>query len=574
MRHYSEMIKQLTRRPAVGFFTLLLCMIAVLPSPAIAANITVKVDRNPVMQDETFHIIYETDTDVDDKPDFSAIYKNFDILNSSQSTNMQLINGKYSMKKSWDLTVIGNKTGTFTIPSIPFGKDSSPALRIKVAKNADDTGKIETAEIFVEVQADTKSAYVGSEIIFTARLVRSIEISQGQFSAPETSDPDAMIIELGNIPQYTTTRKGKRYIVNEVRYAVYPQHSGKLTFEPLLFQARISSNNSRSLFDQFLRAGEIKRIRSKKLSVDIKAKPANIKADEWLPAKKLSISEEWSDDLTNINVGEPITRTITINADGFTAEQLPELDIDDLDKLKLYPDQAVTENTKTADGISALKQIKVAIIPTQAGNFTLPEITIPWWNTKSEQMEIAKIPKTTITAIGSASNIPILPATPEIKPQPIETSAAKKFAYWPWLSFALAAGWLLTIVYMIYRNKTANPGTEQIIQSKAAKPLALKALEKAVQKACRENNTENAKKALIQWARAFWQTENINSLADIAKRSNSGLGDSITQLNSALYGSDSADWDGGSLLKEFNHFRVIKRYIEDTHTTRLEPLYK
>ena len=458
MRHFLEMIKQLTRRPAVAFFTLLLCIIVVLPSQAIAANITVKVDRNPVMQDETFHIIYETDTDVDDKPDFSEIYENFDILNSSQSTNMQLINGKYSMKKSWDLTVIGNKTGTFTIPSIPFGKDSSPALRIKVAKNADDTGKIETAEIFVEVQADTKSAYVGSEIIFTARLVRSIEISQGQFSALETSDPDAMIIELGNIPQYTTTRNGKRYSVNEVRYAVYPQHSGKLTFEPLLFQARISNKNSHSLFDQFLRAGEIKRIRSKKLSIDIKAKPANIKADEWLPAKKLSINDEWSDDLSNINVGEPITRTITINADGFTAEQLPELDIDDLDKLKLYPDQAVTENTKTANGISALKQIKVAIIPTQAGSFTLPEITIPWWNTKSKRLEIAKIPETTITAIGSASNIPILPATPEIKPETIKTSAAPKFDYWPWLSFALAAGWLLTIVYMIYRNKTANSG--------------------------------------------------------------------------------------------------------------------
>ena len=95
-----------------------------------------------------------------------------------------------------------------------------------------------------------------------------------------------------------------------------------------------------------------------------------------------------------------------------------------------------------------------------------------------------------------------------------------------------------------------------------------------MQKACSENNTENAKKALLQWARAFWQTENINSLADIAKRSNSGLSDSITQLNSALYGSASADWDGGGLLKEFNHFRVIKRYIEDTHTTKLEPLYK
>ena len=573
MTHSVKIMKQTTMQ----LLAALLCLFAMMPTHSLAANITVKIDRNPVMQDETFHITYEAETDVDGRPDFTAISENFDILNSSQSTNMQLINGNYSMKKSWDLTVIGTKPGTFTIPSIPFGKDLSPALRVKVAENADDKGKIETAEIFVEVEADTKSAYIGSEIIYTARLVRSIDISQGQFSELETSDPDAIIISLGNIPQYTTTRKGKRYVVNEIRYAVYPQHSGKITFKPLLFQARISTSNSRSLFDQFLRAGEIKRIRSKKLDITVKPKPEKIKTDEWLPVKKLSIDEEWSDDLSNIKVGEPVTRTLTINAEGFTAEQLPDLTIKDLDQLKQYPDQSVTENTKTANGITATKQIKVAIIPTAAGLFTLPEIAIPWWNTKSKRLEIARIPETTLTATGSATNLPILPTAPETQPSTVITSIESQDpGYWPWLSFGLAIGWLLTIVYTIYRNKTAHSGTMQNQKKTTAKPqpLKLKALEKAVQKACNHHNAEATKHALMQWAHAFWQTENINSLADIAQRSNKGFADSISQLNSVLYGTNPAQWDGQNLLKEFDHFRVIERYIEDTHTTQLEPLYK
>ena len=67
---------------------------------AQAANITVKVDRNPVHMDESFHLTYDADSNVSD-PDFSVLNNDFDILNSSQSTNMRMINGNWSLQKSW-----------------------------------------------------------------------------------------------------------------------------------------------------------------------------------------------------------------------------------------------------------------------------------------------------------------------------------------------------------------------------------------------------------------------------------------------------------------------------------------
>ncbi len=73
----------------------------------------------------------KADSNVDD-PDFSALTQNFDILNSSQSTNMRSINGNWSLKKSWDLALISKAAGIFTIPPIPFGNDMSPSLRITV----------------------------------------------------------------------------------------------------------------------------------------------------------------------------------------------------------------------------------------------------------------------------------------------------------------------------------------------------------------------------------------------------------------------------------------------------------
>jgi len=75
-----------------------------------AANITVTTSRSPVTLDSSFHLIYEADSSVDDDPDFSPIYKDFDVLSSSQSTNMRSINGDWSLKKAWDLTLISKAT--------------------------------------------------------------------------------------------------------------------------------------------------------------------------------------------------------------------------------------------------------------------------------------------------------------------------------------------------------------------------------------------------------------------------------------------------------------------------------
>ena len=366
-------------------------------------------------------------------------------------------------------------------------------------------------------------------------------------------------------------RNGKRYVINEIRYAVYPQHSGKMTFEPLLFEGRISRNNARSLFDQFFQAGQIKRIRSKSLKMKVKTKPADIDSKDWLPAKKISLNEEWSSDLTTAKVGEPITRTIQISASGFTAEQLPELTFNDLNNIKQYPDQAIMENTNTASGITSIKQIKIAIIPTQDGQFKIPEITIPWWNTKTNKKEIARLPASIISATGSAdlTHTETMPEISLAQPSPKQiTTTVSDPGFWPWLSLLLAGGWLVTL-YFVLRSKILSHKPTQ-----STPKLSIKPLEKTVQKACQNHDAIAAKNALITWAKSFWDNESINSLADISERSGSGLGEAVSTLNTALYSPDKKQWNGEELLNHFNHFKAIKRNIVAPNTSVLEPLYK
>ena len=76
-----------------------------------AATISAQVDRNPVHLDETFNLFFEADDTPDDDPDFSPLKNDFDIINQSQSSNISMINGQFSKKIKWTLSVMAKRSG-------------------------------------------------------------------------------------------------------------------------------------------------------------------------------------------------------------------------------------------------------------------------------------------------------------------------------------------------------------------------------------------------------------------------------------------------------------------------------
>ena len=205
--------------------TLLLCA-TLISSVAHAASITVTTSRNPVALDDSFHLIYEANSSVDEDPDFSPIYQYFDVLSSSQSTNMRSVNGSWDLQKTWDLSLIAKEIGRVTIPAINFGKDISPAIQINVINSSsanntssDDQGTI-PAQIFLEGSIDKKSAWVQSQFIYKIKLFRTVSIASASISEPAVSDPDAIIHPLGDFSIKSYSTKSFRACV--IGLSVYP----------------------------------------------------------------------------------------------------------------------------------------------------------------------------------------------------------------------------------------------------------------------------------------------------------------------------------------------------------------
>ena len=560
-----------------------------------AANITVSSSRNPVAIDDSFHLLYETDGNIDDEPDFSPLSQNFDILSSSQSTNMRFVNGNYSLKKSWDLSVIAKQTGTFTIPSIKFGNDISPAIQITVHKNTAANNLAPNASspnnqantsvsIFLENSLDKKETWVQAQLVYTIRLLRNMSVMGGSLTeVPETNDSDAIIHKISE-DSYQTTRNGIRYDVFERRYAIFPQKSGTLKIHPMTFEGRINSGQARTFLERFRSSGQIKRLRSKPLEAVVNSAPPSINLQNWLPANQVQLLDEWSNDIQKIKTGEPITRTITIIADGLTGLQLPDLSIEEINNIKQYPDKPVIENRKStgSKGLTGIKQIKIAMIPAKAGNYTLPEIKLSWWNTVSNKKETATIPAKTITATGSTNSAipeqintqtdtPAIPQTEnKLNQSPVIFSTKNASgSFWQWISLFLAAAWLITL-YLFFKKKRIATATTVPVKEKQK---SSKSLATIVNKHTQNNDAKQTKNALIQWAKVFFDDENIHNLTQISQHCQITLSNEITQLNQALYSPEHASWNGKKLLAAFEQQTHSKQHLKN-ETAVLKPLYQ
>ncbi|MFI3195148.1 MAG: BatD family protein [Methylococcaceae bacterium] len=562
------------------FILLFLCAILVflLPRLGITAEITTSVDRNPINLSDSFQITFTATEEPDGEPDFSALSEDFTLLNQSQSNNSSWTNGQLSSSLQWIVTVMAKQAGTLIIPAIPFGTDSSQILQIQVQKTANTANAPVDDDLFLEVDATPENTYLQSQIIYTLRVYTRININQARLNEPELSD--AVIERLGEDSNYNTQINGVAYSVTERKYALFPQKSGALTINPIVLTAEVSAgNHNNPFFNGFFNSqlSKTKRVESKAISLQIKPAPSSFTAPHWLPAENVSLTQQWSANTQALKVGEPLTRTLTLQAQGTTVGQLPDLEsLSSDNSLKSYPDQPVINEQKNTSGLTAYREQKIALIPSKPGSYTLPAIEIPWFNTKTQKTELAKIPETIITAIAATSDTSAAPAdfnadiektapisqAPTPLPQPL---TATHDYFWPGLAAFLGLGWLITLIYVVSKRTQSIASSQKVIRT-PTEPSASKRLKKA----CEDNNTIQAKQALLDWGKDEFAASNLGV---VARSCHARLRDEILLLDQALYSKDAPNWTGKKLFQAFTEHQA-RNHLDKTERSVLKPLYR
>ncbi len=512
------------------------------------AEISVSIDRNPVHVNESFQLYFEADSSVAGEPDFSLLPQQFTVLNSSQTSSISIVNGDYRRSIKWTLQVMPDKAGEFIVPAIPFGNQKTRPFQVTV-KPAKQTSAPTSGGLTIELVADKSSLYVQSQVIVTIRLMIDTYLSGLQIGNLEFNNMDVVVESLGNDSQYQTTVDGKEYLVWERKFALFPQQSGTLEIKPVLAEVKLSAA-SRSLLDPFRTSGQVVRLRSEGLSLEILTVADSFKAQHWLPSSGIQLTEDWQGDLNQLSVGLPVTRTITLTAEGLTSAQLPEFSRQDIQGIKQYPDKPILEDRRSGAGVIAKRQQKMALIATSKGRYILPEISIPWWNLNTEQPEVARIPARTLEIRAGAdtqtSSLPKSRSGSPVADGSMATARKRQQPnyFWVWLSVFLAAGWMASLLFWWLtrkgprgRNRQSN-GSVEIQPGKASKRL---------QQACASNNAIDARDAILVWANALKPGNRFNNLNQVSCYFGNPFKQHIDALNQSLYSQSAVEWSGHEL---------------------------
>ncbi|MEO8136867.1 MAG: BatD family protein, partial [Betaproteobacteria bacterium] len=373
---------------------------AMLPAASSWAAVSARFDRNSVPYGNSVTLIIESDGSSPGDPDLSPLRRDFAVLGTSTSTQLSFVNGRRSDLKRWVVRLQPRRPGTISIPPIALGNDHTSALELTAAETGLQAAAQGGKHAFLEVEggATGKPIYVQQQVPYTVRLFYDDTV-EGQLAAPSVKD--AMVEQLGDESHDTVVRDGKKYNVIERHYAVAPEKSGTLRIPAATFHGRaaVASANAGgdadadTMLAQFLRAspfandpmfkngllpnmrfadeGQPVAVSSREVTLDVRPRPPTA-TGHWLPAEQVALHDSWADNPPRLKVGEPVTRTITINVKGLAASQIPAIQVAPPEHGRLYPETPANESRTDGRAVYGTSKQSVTYIPAAEGTLTVP----------------------------------------------------------------------------------------------------------------------------------------------------------------------------------------------------------
>jgi len=540
-----------------------------------SAAITQSVDRNEIHAGESFVFTIQIDNDSGAEPDLSLIPKEFTIISNSQYQQMSYVNGRSSTIKGWKIKLSTLKTGTITIPPINVGNEKTQAVTLNIKDTSDRVDlQGQNKAIFLETDISSDKGYVQQQIIFTVKLYRAINTHYARLTEPTAGD--SIIEKLGDDVQYDKTIDNTRYVVTERRYAIFPQQSGELEIDSVNFTADINDPNSRGN-NRFLNTTRPISVNSKPIKIEVEPQPTTA-SSPWMPALEVVLADRWTPVTEELTVGEPVTWTILLYAQGLSESQLPEIKLPKVSGLQFYPDTPQKERQINDRGILGQRIEKLAVIPSKEGKITIPAIEVKWWDTESNTEKTASIAARTFNVVAGEATV-ITQSEPEQIGPVVEQPKIQEDSvsnYWKTAAIGFLILWLITLIgYIKAGSRSATRLDKRPAKKQGKQPtLTESQLLKNLTHAIKANQLESIESCLLKWASSLGSTQ-ILSLGQLVSRlTEQSIKDKINQLQSSRYSSNNNQFESKLSKADLEHIASVLQTNESAkNDNEIPPLY-
>jgi len=533
------------------------------------------VDNNAVPSGENIQLNLEHDGQTSAEPDLAPLKQDFDVLGSSRSSSIQIINGSTTSSVRLTFSLSPKHSGALHIPALNWGAEKSDPIVVNVsgttsANPAAPNASGNSASVYLKTSIQPQRAYVQAGVDLTVRLYAAVPLYNADLELPTTSD--VLVQQIGADRNETVVENGRRYQVIERHYELFPQRSGQLKLPGPVLAAQIAVQDRADPFGSAFRdlfgnlplnaftSSKPIRVHADDVILTALPRPAGAGETYWLPARNLTLEAKWRPGQGQPKAGDPVTLDLHLEAQGLTAAQLPDLSplLKLPEGIKAYPDQPRLKNDANGASLTGIRDQSIALIADRAGDFTVPELSLHWWDTTANVEREATLPAHTLSfAPGAPSSIqssPLVgPAQTLSRDQPRgdrvpaspKAVSARARQGWFWSSLVLAVLWLGTLIAW-YFTRRGSIKPSPVAEDKQSRSSA--EARRQFRDACRSDEPRAARASLKEWLRLASSTQQSINLHTFARNTTDPeLKNLLVELDRACF--SGSPWKGENLLK-------------------------
>lgn len=233
---------------------------------------------------------------------------------------------------------------------------------------------VEPGDLRLELSFEERSGplYRGEMVLLKVRGFYKIRIAREKLIQSSLDGFDWM--QLGEDKWSKDTSRGGEILQIERIIALFPNRVGTIEIEPFYHELELWTQNGKRFDHTF---------RSDTISIDVAERPES--EDWWLPARRISVSDRWSNAPDKLGTGEGALRVISITAEGVLPEQLPSMPELESAGALVFPHPEVRETRLYRSGPVTRVFWRWTVRPENPPSAYLKPIRIPYFDTKARE---------------------------------------------------------------------------------------------------------------------------------------------------------------------------------------------
>ncbi len=422
-------------------------------------------------------------------PKFKALPE-FNVSYGGSSSQYNLTGNRISVSVTWTYVLRPKQVGQFTVSEIQLSHGNktytADPIAIKVlpqstkppqSKSTQDTftDAFSSSTHKVEASVDNSRPYVNEQIIYTFRYLYTARIPS--FNSPKYTPPSLRQFWTTELERKRAQRQmidGTLYWIEEIQVGLFPITAGRVTIEPAKLSLPLSTGQGRPQSSNVLITNPVE--------VDIRPLPQEGKPTNFVGTVGQYRIHAQTDRQT-IEAGDGFTLHVQVSGTG-NIKTVPAPTVPPLPNLGIY-DPQITDAIGIVDSkVRGSRTYEYVIIPSKAGDWTIPAIDYPYFEPQTESYQVARTVPITINvlpnpdgAIGTTlshttqSDIHLLKQDIRyIKPDSLKLSNQqlqpyKRISFWVVQTLPLA----VVLFVWFYRQRQAKRDPKQLREQYAAR---------------------------------------------------------------------------------------------------------